>query len=57
MSNTPKVNRIDPTNYSGGSVWMSKQGYQDLIGTNDGKNLYWTTDIKVELPIKMPASG
>lgn len=36
---------------------MSTQGYRDLINCNDGKNLYWTTDINAELPIKMPASG
>lgn len=55
MSNTTK--RDDPALYSGTSVWMSKQGYGDLVGAKDGKNLYWTTDINVELPIKMPASG
>ena len=36
---------------------MSKQGYLDLIGNKDGQDLYWTTDIKTELPIKMPATG
>lgn len=36
---------------------MSTQGYRDLINCEDGKNLFWTTDINVELPIKMPTSG
>jgi hypothetical protein len=36
---------------------MSKNGYQQLLGNKDGKNLYWTTDVNVELPIKMPVSG
>ena len=36
---------------------MSAQGYRDLIKCDDGKNLYWTTDINAELPIKMPSSG
>ena len=49
--------RGDPSQYSGTSVWMSKDGFSNLIGTKDGKNLYWTTDVNVELPIKMPASG
>ena len=36
---------------------MSKQGYRDLVGSPDGKNFYWTTDVNVELPIKMPTTG
>ena len=34
-------------------VVMSSKGYQNLVGTHDGKNLYWTTDIDTELPIKI----
>jgi len=36
---------------------MSIQGYQDLLKNTDGKNLHWTTDINVELPIKMTNTG
>jgi hypothetical protein len=28
-----------------------------MINSKNGKNLYWTTDINQELPIKMDASG
>ncbi len=38
-------------------VMMSTKGYQELVGSQDGKNIYWTTDIDVELPIKMKQSG
>jgi hypothetical protein len=35
-------------------VTMSTKGYKSLVGgAQDGKNLYWTTDIDTELPIKM----
>jgi hypothetical protein len=27
------------------------------MGSEDGKNLYWTTDINAELPIKLKPSG
>ena len=37
----------------GSTVLMSAQGYSNLINTQDGKDLHWTTDIKTELPIKM----
>ncbi len=45
-----------PTNVSN-TVYMSSQGYKDLIGSKDGKDLYWTTDVNMELPIKMGHSG
>lgn len=32
---------------------MSTKGYQSLVNSDDGKNLYWTTDLEVELPIKV----
>ena len=41
----------------GSTILMSSQGYADLVGTKDGKNLYWTTDVNAELPIKMAATG
>ena len=28
-----------------------------MVGTQNGKNLYWTTDINAEIPIKMAATG
>ena len=28
-----------------------------MVGSSDGKNFYWTTDINAELPIKMPTTG
>ena len=36
---------------------VSTKGYQQLIGSTDGKNLWWTTDIDVELPIKVRQFG
>jgi hypothetical protein len=38
-------------------VMMSTKGYSNLVGQPDGKNLYWTSDIEVELPIKVRPSG
>jgi hypothetical protein len=34
-------------------VMMSTKGYQSLVNSQDGKNLYWTTENEVELPIKV----
>jgi len=36
---------------------MSQEGFQKLIGAETGKNVYWTCDIKTELPIKMGNEG
>jgi len=38
-------------------VMMSTKGYKQLVGSEDGKNLFWTTDINTELPIKMRSYG
>ena len=38
-------------------IFMSKQGYQDLIKSTGGKNIHWTTDINAELPIKFAEAG
>ena len=38
-------------------VMMSSKGYSQLINTEEGKNLFWTTDINTELPIKVKTSG
>jgi hypothetical protein len=38
-------------------VIMSTKGYQSLVNSQDGKNLYWTTEIDTELPIKVRTSG
>ncbi len=32
---------------------MSADGLRKIIGSKDGKNLHWTSDINVELPIFM----
>lgn len=45
------------TDYTTSSVILSKDGFQKLIDNDDGKNLHWTSDINVELPIKMPSTG
>lgn len=45
------------SDYQTNIVMMTKEGYQSVVNTKDGKNLYWTTDINTELPIKIPASG
>ena len=40
------------------NIYMSSQGYKNLMDIQkDGKNLYWTTDINMELPIKMGTTG
>jgi long-chain-fatty-acid--CoA ligase ACSBG len=54
MSQTSK---IEESSNIGSTILMSSQGYADLVGTKNGKNLYWTTDINAELPIKMAATG
>jgi len=38
-------------------VMMSTKGYQNLVKSEDGKNIFWTTDINTELPIKMKPTG
>ena len=38
-------------------VVMSPSGFSKLLNTQNGKNVYWTADIKTELPIKMEKSG
>ena len=38
-------------------VVMSKNGYQQLMNSKDGENIHWTTDVNVELPIKIPTTG
>lgn len=45
------------SDYHGSIVMMTKEGYQRAVDTSDGKNLYWTTDINFEMPIKIPATG
>mmetsp|Transcript_18020 Transcript_18020/g.30700 ORF Transcript_18020/g.30700 Transcript_18020/m.30700 type:complete len:180 (+) Transcript_18020:15-554(+) len=37
----------------GSSIVMSTTGFQELVGTQDGKGLHWTTDINQEVPIKI----
>lgn len=36
---------------------MSTKGYQELVKSEDGKNIFWCTDINTELPIKMKSTG
>lgn len=36
---------------------LSTKGYADLVGCEDGQNLYWTTDMNVELPVRMARTG
>jgi hypothetical protein len=38
-------------------VMMSAQGYSQLVNTDGGKNIFWTSDINTELPIKVKAVG
>ena len=38
-------------------VMMSTKGYQSLVNSTDGQNLYWTTDLETELPIKIKQFG
>jgi hypothetical protein len=52
-----KKSKIDEASNIGSTILMSSQGYADLVGIKNGKNLYWTTDINAELPIKMAATG
>ena len=39
------------------TVQMSEQGYKSIINTEDGRNLFWTSDINAELPIKLQETG
>ena len=54
MRSSGKQDEASPV---GNTITMSSQGYQDLVGVKNGKNLYWTTDMNAELPIKMAATG
>ena len=36
---------------------ISSKGYQQIVDSKDGKNLFWTSDINCELPIKLKPSG
>ena len=36
---------------------MSSKGYQQIVNSEDGKNLHWCTDLNTELPIKLRTSG
>lgn len=45
------------SDYHGKTIMMSMDGYRNLIDSKDGKNIYWTDDINVELPIRMPTTG
>jgi len=38
-------------------VMMSTNGYQKLVDSKDGKNLWWTTEIDAELPVKIKQFG
>ena len=46
-------NQEDAANV-GNTILMSSQGFVDLVGCKNGKDLYWTTDINAELPIIEP---
>jgi hypothetical protein len=39
------------------TIVLSHQGYKDIIKSSDGQNLYWTSDVNCELPIKMGEKG
>ena len=41
----------------GSTVAISKQGYDDLIKADRGKNVFWTSEVSVELPIRMSTGG
>jgi long-chain-fatty-acid--CoA ligase ACSBG len=45
------------TDYRGDVINISSEGYKNLIGNSNGKGIYWTTDVKTELPIRMPTTG
>jgi len=32
---------------------MSLKNFENMAGSKDGKNVWWTTDLNQELPIKM----
>jgi hypothetical protein len=36
---------------------MSMNSYKQLVNTQDGKNVFWTVDQDVELPVRMPSKG
>jgi len=39
------------------SVNMSLDHYKSVVCSKDGRNVWWTTDLDVELPIKMGSNG
>jgi len=44
-------------NLVGSAITMSAEGYRGLVNCEQGRNLHWTTDVNVELPIKMNEDG
>ncbi len=38
-------------------IMMSSEGYKNIVNSEDGQNLFWTTDKDTELPIRMTKSG
>ena len=36
---------------------MSENGFRTMSNASDGKNLFWTTDVNVELPIVLGNAG
>lgn len=39
------------------NISMSAKRYKELINSEDGKNIHWTSDINCELPIKIANVG
>ena len=36
---------------------ISQAGYAEIVGSKDGRNVHWTTEKNVEMPIKMRNDG
>jgi len=36
---------------------ISQQGWEDILASKDGRNVHWTDDKNVEMPIKMRNDG
>ena len=45
------------SHYSSNTLQMSVPGFKDIAKVENGRNLFWTTDVNVELPIKMQSTG
>jgi hypothetical protein len=51
------MNKNGPSDWEPSYVTLSRKGYTEAIGATKGRGVFWTTDIRAELPIRIPETG